>query len=286
MTYATYIAKLRIKLHDLGDYVKDTWNGDNSNILFHTSRRPIKDSSYVVKIGGSTKTEITDYTIDKDTGVITFTSAPASGSDNVQIEYLAYKVRDDEYIEFINGAIDYFRWKFWKESIDTTTITSVQDQYEYDLSSLTGIIYIVQVWHKTTSGSSVWEAVQEVTNWKWLPRQTKLYINPTFDVNSLPMKFLYLKSLTKGTIVSSTLDIPDEWLLPYEYYIKARFYENLVPEKIHETSAITTQPSFTPAQVVLNIVEHYDKKATEIANRIAPKMPPMPIKQTIQGISF
>ena len=286
MIYSEYISKLRIKLHDLGTIEKDTWDGDGSVKLFPTSKRPIKDGSYALTVGGAGQTEDTDYTLDKDLGIITFTSAPGSGSDNVVMTYRAYKVRDDEYIEFINDAIDYFRWKFWKEEIDTTTIETVKDQYEYDLSSLTNIIYPVQVWYKTSSGSTVWSAVQGLTNWKWLPRQSKLYINPTIDTTSLPMKFLYLKSITKGDSTSSTLDIPDEWLLPYEHYIKAKFYEQMIPEKINETAAVTTLPSFAPVQVVYDISERYYKRADDTANKIAPKLPNMPIKQMNSGVSF
>jgi len=286
MTYSEYIAKLRIKLHDLSTIRKDKWDGDGNTKLFPTSYRPIKDGSYIVKVGGETKTETTDYSVDKDLGLITFVSAPADGSDNVEMTYRTYKIRDDEYIEFINDAIDHFRWKFWEMTEDTSTITTTKNAYEYDLSSLTGIIYVINCWYKTSSGSTIWTPVQSLTNWRWLSRESKLIVDPAFSTTGLPMKIRYLKSITKGTAISDTLNIPDEWLLPYEYYIKARFYENLVPEKINETAAVTTLPSYTPAQVMLNIVEYYDKKAEEVANKIAPKLPPMPIKQLKDGVSL
>ena len=40
-----------------------------------------------VTVGNDVKTAGTDYTFDQDSGVVTFTSAPASGTDNVVIEY-------------------------------------------------------------------------------------------------------------------------------------------------------------------------------------------------------
>ena len=286
MTYSTYISKLRIKLHDLSTLERNRWDGDATTTLFQTSKRPIKDGSYLIKVDGVEKTENTDYTLDKDLGLLTFVSAPASGSDNVEMTYRAYILRDDEYLELINNAIDHFRWKFWKEADDTSSITTTKDQYEYDLSSLTGILYVVNCWYKSSSSSTIWEAIQGLTNWKYLTRQKKLFVNPTFSTSSLPMKIRYLKSFTKGTAISDDLDIPDEWLLPYEYYIKARYYENRVPEKVNETAAVTTMPSYTPAQVMLNIVEYYDKKAEEVAKKIAPTFPTMPVKQLHDGVSL
>jgi hypothetical protein len=169
-------------------------------------------------------------------------------------------------------------------AIDITTLTTVAEQYEYDCSSITGILYLLNAWYKSSSDSNYWQAVSGITNWKYYARLQKLAINPTFSASSLPMKLLYLKSFTKGSTTSATLDIPDEWLLPYKYYVYARYYERLIPEKIHETSAVTTNPSFTPAQAIFNISQMYYQKAVEVANKLAPKLPPMAIKNQIEGV--
>ena len=286
MLYSALIAKLRVELKDFGKIQKEVFDGDSSTLNFPLTYIPVKDDSYTVKVGGVTKEETTDYSIDKDTGVITFATAPAAGSDNVEVSYQSVKMRDGYYIELINDAIDHFRWKFWKEAEDTTTFTTVKDQYNYDLSSLTGILYLLNCWYKTSSGATVWTAIQVLTNWKYMTRQQKLFVDPPFSPSGLPMKFRYLKSFTKGTVVSDDLDIPDEWILPYKYYIKARFFELFVSEKISETAAITTLPTYSPAQVVVNIVEYYYKKAEETANRIAPKLPVMPVRQISEGVAM
>lgn len=286
MTYLTFINKLRVELKDFAYPHKEVFDGDGNTKNFIVTHLPIKDGSYTAKIGGVTKTETTHYTLDRDTGQLTFVTAPGAGSDNVSLVYQSVKIRDEDYLEIINDAIDHFRWKFWKMAIDTSTLTTVKDQYEYDCSGITGILYIINAWYKASSGATVWQAIQSFTNWKYYPVLQKLYVDPTIDVSSLAMKLLYLKSITKGTATSATLDIPDEWLLPHKYYIYARYYERLIPEKIHDTSAITTQPSFTPAQAIFNIAEAYYKKAEDIANKLAPKLPPMPIKQVHQGVAI
>ena len=283
MLYSYFISRIRSELKDFGRLHKEFFDGDNSTLNFILSSVPIKDDSYVVKVGGVTKTETTDYSLDKDTGLITFVSAPATGTDNIEVSYQSVKLRDADYIELINDGIDHFRWKFWKETDDSSTITTVKDQYEYDLSTLTGILYVLNVWYKSSSAVTSWDEVQSYTNWKWLARQTKLYTDPPFTTSSLPIKIRYLKSFTKGTLTTSTVDIPDEWILPYKYYLYARYYERLIPEKIHETAAVTTNPSFAPAQVVYDISRRYYDLADNVANRICPKLPPQTIKNLIEG---
>jgi len=283
VTYSQFISKLRIELKDLPRLQRDRWDGDATTTIFPLSAVAVKDASYVVKIGGVTKTENADYTIDKDTGIITFSSAPAAASDNVECTYQAVNIRDEDYLEIINNGIDYFRWKFWRMDIDTTTLTTIKNQNEYDCSEITGILYVIRAWYKTSTGATAWQLIQGLTNCKYYTRLQKLYVDPTFSSSSLPMKLLYLKSFTKGTTTSATLDIPDEWLLPYKFYCYARYYERLIPEKIHETAAITTFPTYTPAQVIYNIAEAYYEKADKIAAKIAPKLPPMPIKQLHEG---
>jgi hypothetical protein len=285
MTYSLFIAKIRSELKDFNKLGRDRWDGDGSTAIFELSHRPIKDASYTVKVDGVTKTEVTDYTLDKDTGILEFTSAPASGSDNVEITYRYYVLRDSDYIEIFNDAIDHFKWKFWTEALDDSTITTTKDQYEYDLSSISSnIIHIVNVWVKPSSGSSQWTEVQGTTNWKFFPERNVLFVNPPFDVSSLPLKFRYLKSFTKGTTPSSNIDVPEKWLLPYKYYCYARYYERMVSEKIHETGAVVSVPGFVPGPTVLNVAEYYYKKADQIANKLAPKLPPQVIQTIQEGV--
>ena len=283
MTVAQFIAKLRVELKDFARLQRDKFDGDATTTLFVLSTIPIKDATYVVKVEGATQTETTDYTLDRDTGVLEFTSAPASGSDNIVVTYKSVKIRDEDYIEIIGNAIDYFRWKFWKMATDEETLTTVSEQYEYDCSDITNILYVINAWYKDSSGATVWQEIQSLTNWKYYVEQVKLYIDPTLASDGLPMKLLYIKSLTKPTTTAETLDIPTKWLLPYKYYIYARYYERLIPEKIHDVSAITTQPSFSPAEVIFNIAQAFQKKSDDISNKLAPKLPPMKIKQLHGG---
>jgi len=286
MTYLDFINKLRVELKDFKKIHREKWDGDASTTVFEATHIPIADGTYTVKIGATTKTDGTDYSLDRDTGLITFATAPAAGSDNIEMTYKATKIRDEDWVEIINDGIDSFAWKLWEMDVDITTLTTVKDQYEYDCSGITDILYVLRVWFKSPASSTTWQDVQSSTNWRYYTRLQKLYTDPPFDNSSLPMKILYLKSITKGTLTSDTLNIPTKWLLPFKYYAYARFYERLIPEKISETGAVTTLPSFAPSQVVYDISQKYYLLAEKVATRLAPKLPAMPIKQLSGGIAI
>jgi hypothetical protein len=287
MTYSAFILKLRAELKDRDRIARDRWDGNASDTLFQTTHAPIKDASYTFKIGGAAKTETTDYALDKDIGLITAVTPPADGSDNVELTYKYLILRDADYQEVINDAIDHFQWKFWKEAIDETTLTTVKDQYEYSLAGIsTNILHIVNVWYKTSSGSTDWIEVKALTNYRYSPRRNMLMVNPTFDVTGLPIKIRYLTSFTKSDTGSATLDIPTIWLTPYKYFCYAKFYERLVPEKISEVGAVTTIPGFLPGPNIINVAEYFYKKAEEAANKIAPKLPPITIPTSQLGVDM
>ena len=282
--YSDFITQCRRELRDFDMLANDKFSGDATTFLFPLTHRNVKASSYTVYIGGVLKTETTDYAIDKDTGYLTFVSAPASGTDNVQVVYRYTKLSDQEYLDAINDGIDRWRWKFFKEAIDSTTITTVKNQYDYDLSALTGILKPIFFWFSSNSSPANWSAVSSFTNWQYFQNQGLLQVNPSFDTDGLPLKIRYLKLPTKGTSVSSTLDLNPEWLVAFKKYIKACFYDRLVPEKISETGAVTTIPTYTPAQLAYQMSVAYLKESDDLANKVAPKMPNSPIRCQIDGI--
>lgn len=54
--------------------------GDGFSVDFALPNSPVVSSSYRVYSGSTPQAEITHYTIDRDSGVITFVAAPASGA--------------------------------------------------------------------------------------------------------------------------------------------------------------------------------------------------------------
>lgn len=75
----TNLQRLRLNIHDPYLEFQDTELGDGSSIHFRLSSYPVLDASAQVYLNGILKTETTDYSLDDDTGKITFVSAPTNG---------------------------------------------------------------------------------------------------------------------------------------------------------------------------------------------------------------
>lgn len=67
-----------------GSAASQKFSGDGTTKAFTVTAKP---ASVSVKVGGTAKTEGTDYTYEASTGVITFGTAPAAGTNNVVAEY-------------------------------------------------------------------------------------------------------------------------------------------------------------------------------------------------------
>ena len=72
---------------------KNNFNGDGSSKAYTLTDQNLDGTTVTCTVGGVTKTENTDFTVNRTTGVVTFTTVPASGQNNVIIT--AYKTRSD-----------------------------------------------------------------------------------------------------------------------------------------------------------------------------------------------
>ena len=82
----------------VGTGFKNTFNGDGSSKDYTLTDKGLDATLVTAEVGTSAKTEGTDFTVDRTTGVVTFNTAPASGQNNVVIT--AYKTEQD-YIDSI-----------------------------------------------------------------------------------------------------------------------------------------------------------------------------------------
>lgn len=98
MSY-TNLALLRRLVGDPGDAVHDQASGDAGTTVFYLSSPPITANGQSVYVAGVLKTETTDYTLDDVSGKLTFVVAPASGTDNILVDYLAVRAPDPDLTE-------------------------------------------------------------------------------------------------------------------------------------------------------------------------------------------
>ena len=167
--YSDFINEIRKSVKDVArTSPTNSWDGDNATLLFVTKYQPLIANSYTIKIDGSAQVEDTDYTIDQDNGEILFTSAPASGADNVTADYKYAKFRDEDYFEMIENAFTRCYRKFWKEIDDSTTWTTVASQYDY--AGPNNTLFLVSGHYRQVS-SEPWTEIGSYSNltyWKSL----------------------------------------------------------------------------------------------------------------------
>lgn len=285
MIYGQVISSLRRDLNDRAKRRRDSWDGDGTVTVFQTSKAPVRDVAFTLTVGGTPQVETTDFTIDLDRGLITFTSAPAAGDDNVVFTYEHFRWRDTDYIEILNDAIDHFKDMFWLHGVDeSATFLSVKNQRIYDLDTVNANIYFMLKVETAPSSSSVrFDSLTPITNWTYVGLANELHINPALASDGRPFRFTFLRLFTKGTSVSDDFEPADRYLLPFKYYAKMRFFEQIANEKVDHEGAVTTNAKFVPANAAFNIVEYYNGRMEQEAKKVAPKLPPYAVKQQQSG---
>ena len=84
MLYSQLITLLRNQVGDTRRRTHVDFTGDGSTTIFQLPDEtfPVLDQAgtYILKVAGTTQTETTNFTLDKDTGTIVFvTTAPTNG---------------------------------------------------------------------------------------------------------------------------------------------------------------------------------------------------------------
>lgn len=108
---------MQVMVYELGAGTAqtNTFNGDASTTAFTLSPKPVLPESETVTVGGVSQTRGTDYTIDNRTGVITFSTAPATGTNNISVSYTSYAATDwtqvaafgEQYLTMTNGYLSF-----------------------------------------------------------------------------------------------------------------------------------------------------------------------------------
>jgi len=287
MLVSEFITKLRRFSGDFKTLTRDVFDGDGTTVAFRTTHRPIIEGSnnVTVKIGSSVKAEGTDFTLDRDTGLLEFTTAPASGSDNVTIDYYYFNMHDTEWIEIINNIIRETKDYIWDEKIDETTLTSVKNQDDYDLSSIsTRILGIIDMWAKKSSETE-WKSFQTYgVNPRFYLLKNTLNVRPSFSYTGYLFRFRYLEYYAEVSNTTDTFTIPTKYHNAFEYLCIAEYFDRLAAKKVHETGAKTKDITYTPAETMVNIATRYRKIGQEKLSLVKPVKPAIKIPVIQSGI--
>lgn len=284
MNVATYFTKLRQIVKDNPIITGEAFDGDGSTTAFRTRHAPIIEGSYTVKTGTAVKVENVDYTIDLDTGVFIYTTAPASGDGNVTITYKYAKLRNAQMLDIFNSIISELKGKLWADKLDNTTLTTVANQSEYSLAAIsTNILRVIGLWMRTAATVD-WSSIDRSTNIEFWREENKLNVRPYFTTSGYAMKIRYLESYAEYAATTDTIIIPDKYLRVVTAFYQARFIDELLALNITNAGAEVKETTYEAANNLINIKTRLEQQAEKLLMRIKPRIPSTHISSVQFGI--
>jgi hypothetical protein len=262
VTYATLIAQLRNQVGDTKRKIHVDFTGDGTTTVFQlpTDTYPVLESSYTLKVAGSTQTETTNYTLDKNAGTIVFvTTAPTNGQA-VTFDGTAVYLTDADWLGVINQVIYSMGDDFWKEFVDTAHTATVS-MLSLSLVALQANCIAVYEFQRRTSTSVDWHPVEEDVNWRYDRDNNIIYLGNlnAFGVTGELLRIRGLKKYTIGTAISDTLDVQDKFLTILEYGCIARYWRWRYKSVVELVSKMSQEASRTPLQELIMLSDRFDR---------------------------
>ena len=230
--------------------------------------------TYTLKVAGSSQTETTNFTLDKNTGTIVFvTTAPTNGQA-VAFDGSAVYLTDANWLEIINSAIRSLGDDFFKEFVDAAhTVTANM----LSLSLVTLQVNCIAVyefqWRAATTDN--WEPVEKYTNWRYDRDGNTIYVGDrdAFDKTGDPLRIRGLKTYTLGTAVTDTIDAQDKFLTLIEYGCIARYWRWRYKSVVELVSKMSQEASRTPLQELIMLSDRFDRLYEIEKGKLKPAKP-------------
>lgn len=287
MLYSTWINQMRAQTGDGKRAIHVDWVGDGVTTVFQmpTDTYPVLDdaSTYDVRVNNVIKTETTDYTLDKQTGKLTFVSTP--GSDiAVTIDSVAVYLTDANWLQVTVDVIKSLGDDYWKEFVDETLV-STANMLSLSLSSAQPNCIAIYDFSQRSSTSVDWRKVEELANWRYDRDNNIIYIGTrnAFPNAGTLIRLRGLKKITLGTAVSDTLDLPEKFETVLEYGCLARYYRWRYKDVIELVSKMSTESSRTPLQELIMLSDRFDRLYEVEKAKLKPGKPARVIPKVKEG---
>ena len=278
MLYSALITQLRNQVGDIRRRCHVDFTGDGTTTIFQlpTDTFPVLDQSgtYILKVGGTTQTETTNFTLDKDAGTIVFvTTAPGSGTAITWDASTVY-LTDQNWLDIINAVIYSLGDDFWKEFIDTAHTATI-NMLSLSLVSLQANAIAVYGFQRRVNTTDDWIPVEEDVNWRYDRDNNIIYIGnrDAFTLTGELLRIRGLKKYTIGTLVSSTLDAQDKFLTILEYGAIARYWRYRYKGVVELVSKMSTEASRTPLQELIMLSDRFDRLYEIEKSKLKPGKP-------------
>lgn len=278
MIYATFITSLRNQTGDVRRRVHVDFTGDGSTTIFQmpADTFPIYDESgtYIIKIGGTQKTEGVDFTLEKEAGTIVFATAPTNGTA-ITIDCSAVYITNTSWLSIINSAISSLGDDFWKEFTDDTNFVSTANMLSLALvSHQPNCIALYEFTYRDNSGDD-WRQVAELTNWRYSRDENTIYlgIRDAFSTANKPLKIRGLKTYTLGDTIDDTIDVQDRFMTIIEYGCIARYWRWRYKNVVELISKMSQEASRTPLQELIMLSDRFDRLYEQEKAKLKPQKP-------------
>jgi len=267
MLYSALITQLRNQVGDTKRRVHVDFTGDGTTTVFQlpTDTFPVYDgtgtSAHVLKVGGVTQTETTNYTLDKDAGTIVFvTTAPSNGAA-ITWDAIAVYLTDQNWLDVISAVIYSLGDDFWKEFVDTSNFTATANMLSLALTASQANCIAVYEFQRRTATTDDWTSVEEDCNWRYDRDNNTIYIGirDAFTLTGELLRIRGLKKYTIGTTVSDTLDVQDKFLTILEYGSIARYWRYRYKSVVELVSKMSQEASRTPLQELIMLSDRFDR---------------------------
>lgn len=278
MTYAALITQLRNQTGDIRRRTHVDWTGDGATTIFQlpTDTFPVYDGAgtYVLKVAGTTQTETTDFTLDKNTGTVVFVNTAPSNGQAVTFDASAVYLTDADWLVVINQVIYSLGDDFWKEFVDTS-LTATANMLSLSLVSGLPSTIAIYEFQRRTSTTADWVPVEEDVNWRYDRDNNVIYIGNlnAFTVTGELIRLRGLKKYTLGTATSDTIDVQDKFLTILEYGSIARYWRWRYKDVIELVSKMTQESSRTPLQELIMLSDRFDRLYEIEKGKLKPAKP-------------
>lgn len=283
--YSDFITQLRADTGDFALRRYETADGDGSTSVFQLAHPKILESSYTVKVGGVTKTEVTHYTINKDVGQIVFTSGniPASGSENVSFEYQSVNLLNADWLNILNQILQQLRKKLWIEVVNSTALTTVADQAEYSLSGIASeIIYVLEADYRTSS-TERWTPIATQSEVVFYKDLQQIHLKKPFDTAGYAMRFRVLRAYAQGDETTDTFEPQKTYWPVLQKFCHAEYLIRRAMEMSKEISAISKEKTFETMGEMMKLAAVLKQEARTMLKEIRPSRPAISIPFAIKA---
>jgi len=278
MLYSQLITQLRNQTGDTRRRIHCDFTGDGTTTVFQlpTDTFPVLDQAgtFTLKVAGSSQTENTDYTLDKNAGTIVFiNTAPANGAA-LTWDASAIYLTDQNWLDIINAVIYSLGDDFWKEFIDTAH-TATANMLSLSLVSLQPNAIAVYEFQRRTATTEDWTPVEVDCNWRYDRDNNVIYIGirDAFTLTGELLRIRGLKKYTIGTAVTDTLDTQDKFLTILEYGAIARYWRYRYKSVVELVSKMTQEASRTPLQELIMLSDRFDRLYEIEKGKLKPTKP-------------